>query len=105
MKVMVLQVSRKIAAEISSANLFHYYGRRGHRCCKHFTFSNSWSRYEYAYVRLLLGELILGYSNNLRKFLQNLNLWAGDGWCTTNATVETLKSIRIDEFLFVLTKC
>ena len=33
----MLQVSRKIAAEISSANLFHYYGRRGHRCCKHFT--------------------------------------------------------------------
>ena len=44
-----------------------------------------------------LGELILGHSDNLSKFLQNPNLSCVDGWFTANATVETLKSIINDE--------
>ena len=44
-----------------------------------------------------LGEFILGHSDNLSRSLQNPNLSAVDGRCTTNATVETLKSIRDDE--------
>ena len=44
-----------------------------------------------------LGELILGHSDNLSKFLQNSNLPGIDGRFTANSTVETLKSIKNDE--------
>ena len=44
-----------------------------------------------------LGELILRHSDNSRKFLQNYNLSAVNGWCTASATVETLKCVRHDE--------
>ena len=44
-----------------------------------------------------LGELTLGHSDNLRKSLQNSNLCVVYGWCTADASVETLKSIRNDE--------
>ena len=40
-----------------------------------------------------LGELILGHSDNLGKFLQNPNLYAVDGWCTANATVEIIRKV------------
>ena len=44
-----------------------------------------------------LGELIFGHSDNLSKSLQNCNLSVINGRCTTNATVETLESIRNDD--------
>ena len=47
--------------------------------------------------KVYLGELIFGHSDNLSKSLQNPNLSDVDGWCTANATVEALKSIKNDE--------
>ena len=52
--------------------------------------------FDYVFVAYL-GKLTLGHNNNLSKSLQNLNISAIDGWCTVNATAETLESIRNDE--------
>ena len=60
---------------------------------------NSFHRSECAHYvfAAYLGELILSYSYKLSKSLQKFNLSIVDGWCSANATVETLKSIRNDE--------
>ena len=49
-----------------------------------------------------LGELIFGHSDNLSKSLQNFNLSVINGRCTTNATVETLESIRNDDSFIII---
>ena len=61
-------------------------------------------RFDYLYGKLL-GQLVLNHVDNLSSMLQHKSMSAAEGQVITKMTVETLKSIRDDEYLDQFWEC